>query len=468
MCCLPPPFMLSPGRFTGSSPVRHLWLSAMVAVVVLSRVGKEIKQTPEVELKSTDFENGTRLLVVTWKAVPPAERAGGVNYTLTNPQHGCPGSGRTMVSSTNHRLYVTYSAVNLSISVTNGAGTSTPRYFYEPAKPAKDLKACEKNLTDIHRQVPKNSCVEWYEFKEEDTQPTAVKTLLAKMCISKMLEEMEDYVRYSYLEHKCDQGVPQTVEMCLLYKKEGVPLIKPLDFTGVNETDSSVDLSWLSIPPKDQRAFITHYALCHSKTNQSQEIKRTEEVCRNLSASQTKFRLENLAPETEYNISLAGVTRVGSGPRAILILPTFPPKQPLAAGSFLVWISLGLLITFFVASILCSFVVKRFKSMIFPPIPKPILCSPFNGAANQQELEQREQVDEVSVHLQLVLGGKHHSFDEEDNVDIAKTLLGTDEDQIQRESFESPGGQEEALYRNGLVFDMKAEEDRRSPESWCG
>jgi hypothetical protein len=57
-------------------------------------------------------------------------------------------------------------------------------------------------------------------------------------------------------------------------------------------------------------------------------------------------------------------------------------------------------------------------------------------------LEQRETLDEVSIH-QPVLGGEHHWFeDQEEDMDQSKTLIGTDEDQTQqgsRDSFESPG-----------------------------
>lgn len=35
-----------------------------------------------------------------------------------------------------------------------------------------------------------------------------------------LVPDMMDYVRYSYLEHRCVKRIPQTVEMCLLYKKE--------------------------------------------------------------------------------------------------------------------------------------------------------------------------------------------------------------------------------------------------------
>lgn len=83
--------------------------------------------------------------------------------------------------------------------------------------------------------------------------------------------------------------------------------------------------------------------------------------CLNLTTSQTTFHLENLKPESCYNISLAGVTSVGPGPKATIIVNTYPTKQP---GGHLILISLGLLISFFLVSIVCSLLVKRWALLI--------------------------------------------------------------------------------------------------------
>ncbi|CAL8309883.1 unnamed protein product [Lota lota] len=424
-------------------------------------------QTLDFELKNTTVvDRGTRQLLFTWK-VPPAARVGGVNYTLTVPQRCCMCADKTKdcdqitVNSTNYSISVTNSAVNFSIRATNMAGSFSPGYVNVPANPAQDLKACEKKLKT---KVPHNVCVEWYEFKEGGAQPHAVTTFTGKKKIrwnSKWCSlMMKKFVRYVYLEYQCVKKIPKTVEMCLGYRKQHVPRREPLSFSGT-ETESSVDLSWLSIPLEDQRGFITHYSLCHTKHNRLPDQEPSKEECRNLTGSETTFRLENLQPESRYNISLAGVTSKGSGPLAFLIINTFPPKET-PGGNLPVWISLGLLVTFFGASILCTLLVKRLKSKILPPIPEPIILFPaLNRAANQDELEQRESMDEVSVH-QPVLEGKHHWFEDlEEDMDGANTVLATDEDQTQkgsRDSFESPGDQEEVLYRNGFVFDMKAEE----------
>ena len=47
---------------------------------------------------------------------------------------------------------------------------------------------------------------------------------------------------------------------------------------------------------------------------------------RNISASLIKYHLENLTPGAKYNISLAGVTGGGEGPKARLTLNMLPEK----------------------------------------------------------------------------------------------------------------------------------------------
>ncbi|XP_059923696.1 interleukin-12 receptor subunit beta-1 isoform X2 [Gadus macrocephalus] len=385
-------------------------------------VPAEILQSPDVELKTiTEVDRGIRQLVFTWKAVPPAAQAGGVNYTLTYPPWClCAVKKKAWcqitVPSLDHAINVTNSAFNLSIRAENKAGASSRGYINVAAKPDQDLKACEKNVTFHGRHV------EWYEFTEGGT---AKERTLRK-----------------------------------------VPLVKPLSFSS-SQTDTALNLSWQPIPLEARQGFISHYTLCHTKHTKPPEQEPSQEECRHLNASQTTFRLENLQPESRYNITLAGVTSVGSGPQAFLPITTFPSEKP-PEGNLPVWISLGLLVTFFGASILCSLLVKRLKSKILPPVPEPVILSPALIRADNEELERRETLDEVSVH-QPVLGGERHWFEDlEEDMDQSKTLIGTDEDQTQqgsRDSFESPGDQEEVLYRNGLVFDMKAEELRSGDQN---
>ncbi|CAL8344688.1 unnamed protein product [Gadus morhua 'NCC'] len=418
-------------------------------------VPAEILQSPDVELKTiTEVDRGIRQLVFTWKAVPPAAQTGGVNYTLTySPCCPCAVKEKAWcqitVPSLNHTIHVTNSAFNLSIRAVNTAGASSRGYVNVAAKPDQDLKACEKNVTFHGKHV------EWYEFKEGGT---AKERTLRK--------ERKDFVRYVFRKYHCGHKGPKTVEMCLWYKKEHVPLVEPLSFSG-SQTDTALNLSWRPIPLEARQGFISHYTLCHTKHTKPPEQEPSQEECRNLNASETTFRLENLQPDSRYNITLAGATSMGPGPQALLSIKTFrSEKHP--EGNLPVWISLGLLVTFFGASILGSLLVKRLKSKILPPVPEPVILYPALIQADNEELEQRETLDEVSIH-QPVLGGEHHWFeDREEDMDQSKTLIGTDEDQTQqgsRDSFESPGDQEEVLYRNGLVFDMKAEELRSGDQN---
>ncbi|CAL8393185.1 unnamed protein product [Boreogadus saida] len=148
-----------------------------------------------------------------------------------------------------------------------------------------------------------------------------------------------------------------------------------------------------------------------------------------------EFHRENLQPDSRYNVTLAGATSVGPGPRALLSTATFRSVKP-PEGNLPVWISLGLLVAFFGASILCSLLVKRFKTMILPPVPEPVILFSALIRADNQELERRETLDEVSVN-QPVLGGEHHWFEDlEEDMDDGNTLKGTDEDHVLR----SPSG----------------------------
>ncbi|CAL8272967.1 unnamed protein product, partial [Arctogadus glacialis] len=388
-------------------------------------VPAEILQSPDVELKTiTVVDRGIRQLVFTWKAVPPAAQAGGVNYTLTYPPWClCAVKEKAWcqitVPSLNHTINVTNSAFNLSIRAVNTAGASSTRYVNVAAKPDLDLKACEKNVT-VHGKH-----VEWYEFREGGTAKERT-----------LHEERKDFVRYVYRKYHCGHKGPKTVEMCLWYKKEDVPLVEPLNFSG-SETDTAVNLSWRPIPLEARQGFISHYTLCHTKHTKPPEQEPSQEECRNLTASETTFRLENLQPDSRYNITLAGATSVGPGPQALLSITTYPSKKP-PEGNLPVWISLGLLVPFFGASILCSLLVKRLKSMILRPVPEPVILFSALIRANNQELERRETLDEVSVN-QPVLGGEHHWFEDlEEDMDDANTLKGTDEDHVLR----SPSGEQ--------------------------
>lgn len=143
------------------------------------------------------------------------------------------------------------------------------------------------------------------------------------------------------------------------------PRAAPEDFTAPSKTHSSVTLSWKAIASVDRRGVLTHYRLCTVKLGSQDEQKGVKAPsgiclvtnvshfstshwivgpvsleCHNVSASLTKLHLEKLTPGAKYNISLAAVTRVGTGPAATVIVSTLQAKTVNGIGlleSAVVW-----------------------------------------------------------------------------------------------------------------------------------
>ncbi|XP_071380690.1 interleukin-6 receptor subunit beta isoform X2 [Centroberyx affinis] len=412
-------------------------------------VPAELEHQPEVNLTTREFNNGTRMLILTWKVMPHAAAVGGVYYSMTDTQssHGCPCPKKKknkQVKTTEYSTYVTDSFVNISVIATNAAGASPAANVLVPAKPAKDLKTCDKPLPEV--KVPQRTCLEWYELQNGKTMPETVKTFKARHNIT-------------------------------------TPRIKPQGFTALCETCCSAELSWKAIPTEEQQGFLTHYAVCSMKTSPHDEA----EECHNVPASSTEYRLENLTPGSRYNISLAGVTRAGAGPKAFASINT-APENPVN-----VWLSLGLLSVFFLASILCTFILKRIKNRIFPPVPIPVILTDTFRQGNQQEmLEIKEEVHELMLQPEgksvpmpedleetTVLGEVWETDDAaEEDMEHERILGDSTTSEGASDECLSPGYKSQVLrrsrdsevtdlgqgdeitmliYRNGLVFDVKAD-----------
>ncbi|CAK6972127.1 interleukin-6 receptor subunit beta [Scomber scombrus] len=449
-------------------------------------VPAELEQ-PKVTM-TKKISKGTRTLTLTWKPVPHAAAVRGVNYSLsdTHSSRGCPcprgrKRKRDLSGTNDYTTYVSYSAVNITIIARNAAGLSPPAVIQVPAEPATDLKTCDKTL--LNEKLNNTVCLEWYELQDGDPRPKNVITKKKGKGQKHIRENMKAYVRYLYFEHRCLKRKPKTVKMCLFYKEEGVPDRAPQDFIAFNETYSSAELSWKAIPFANQRGFLTHYILCSVQIS-SQD--KQEGECHNISDSLTSHHLENLTPGTKYNISLAGVTRKGEGLTATVTITT-RPETPLN-----VWLSLGLLFMFFLLSIMCTFVLKRIKNMIFPPVPTPVILDfTTHQPESQERLEKEEEVCELTMH-QLHPERKTVLEDAEETT-VLEWDDNTDEDGEDERGdswmFEgtsdecfSPGSTEEApgssreeemtdmeqmdeitllIYKRGLVFDVKTD----SPEN---
>ncbi|XP_028300677.1 interleukin-27 receptor subunit alpha isoform X2 [Gouania willdenowi] len=443
-------------------------------------VPAELGEKPEVTV-NMQVLNGTRKLTLSWKEMPPAASVRGVNYTISNSQslHRCPCSKEAAVTNaTKYTVYASYSAVNISVVASNAAGKSPPTILQVPAEPLTDLKICDKTMLD--KKFKKKTCLEWFAVQDADSAPIN-RTILpgnrTKNEKSQITKTIQDYVRYIYLEHKCHDGKPLTVKKCLFYRKEGAPNKAPQDFIAFSETHTSVNLSWTEIPIRHQRGFLTHYKLCSVRNSSQDEV--TE--CFNVSSSVTNYSLENLLPETKYNISLARVTAMGEGPKATVIVNT-KPEKPLN-----VWLSFGLLVVFFLFSAACTIVLKKVRNKIFHPVPTPIVpeftpCS----QESQEILDEKEEFHQVTL-LQIHQEGTS-VIEETEGISLSelwKDESGEDKDNDMRDSEKledaslSSGsivrtlgnsGEREITdidqmdhelsmltYRNGLVFDVKTD-----------
>lgn len=354
---------------------------------------------------------------------------------------------------------------------------------------------CNETMLETKRRV----CSEWYELQDGVIKPESVIILTSKKNIENLKyikkinntkRELKDFLPYIYFEHECVNNQPQTVKMCRYYKNEEKPVSFPQHFIAFGETQYSANLSWKPIPMVHQRGFITHYKLCIVKENlkHGQEVtdqthggNQTDEGkvgnkqinirCHNISASLKSYNLKDLTPGTKYNITLVGVTRIGEGPKARVTINTLPEKP------VNVWLSLGLLLIFFLVSTSCTVVLTRIKNKIFPPVPTPVIPEFLASKAELQDmLERKEEVHEVTL-VQL-----HPECCPTEDMEIQKGILDdgsdVDEDNEEGDNVSKAGSDDKEqmlrgsteveltdldqvqneiailIYRNGLVFDV--------------
>lgn len=79
--------------------------------------------------------------------VPTAASVTGVTYSVSDSSHECPCKRRkrrkmrTDIETNKYTVYVSYSAVNISVIAKNAAGRSPPAVIEEPSVPVADLKS---------------------------------------------------------------------------------------------------------------------------------------------------------------------------------------------------------------------------------------------------------------------------------------------------------------------------------------
>uniref|UniRef100_A0A673APY6 Fibronectin type-III domain-containing protein n=1 Tax=Sphaeramia orbicularis TaxID=375764 RepID=A0A673APY6_9TELE len=274
----------------------------------------------------------------------------------------------------------------------------------------------------------------------------------------------------------------------------GCPCRKKRQQTNTNNTKYTLSVSYsaanISITARN-KAGSSPPTVIQLKPEPGHDVQRRTKClsvcvkCCNISVSLSKYRLENLSPGSKYNLSLCGVTAVGEGPKATATITTLPEMHTN------VWLSLGLLLIFFFISTTCTFILKRIKSRIFPPVPTPVIPDFISSQPEcQAMMDRKEEVHELTL-FQLHPDSKPVPEDAEES-----TVLrggwdnGSDEDQEgeSRDRRTSEGDGDECLssdstertltrskqtamadlervendiamliYKNGLVFDVKAD-----------
>lgn len=448
------------------SPLWSEWSDILTTPIKFVRVQKKIIDK-------------TRRLRLRWK---PVTRANGeaVSYQVdTQSFKKCPchkAKHQFTTNKTTYDVYISYSATNISVTAHNEAGFSPAADFNVPPENPANLEVC--NVTALNIPKTKRLCCEWYELRDGKVVTETVMFLASKNdTIRKHIQkELKEYLPYVYLEHQCINNKPKNVKMCLYYKTEGKPNSYPQHFITSQETHNSASLSWQPIPTVHQRGFITHYELCIVKASSEVSSEGEEEEkspCRNISASLKEYKLEDLTPGTKYNITLVGVTRFGKGPPANATINTRPEKP------VNLWLSFGLMITFFLISTSCTVVLRRVKNKILPPVPIPVIPEfPTNQPETRDLLERTEEVHEVTLvqlHPERSLSedlekskdpngkqGESSDVDEDDEEKEDRILkTGSDKEQPKDSTEEQQTDLDQVqneiallIYRNGLVFDV--------------
>ncbi|XP_046906211.1 interleukin-6 receptor subunit beta isoform X2 [Hypomesus transpacificus] len=350
-------------------------------------VPSEIKHPPEVNWTEQD-NNGSRLLKLTWDAKQYHPSAGRVTYNLSIHDEPCRKKKNHIhhINASEFTTTVTYSAVDVSIFAFNIVGRTPSTALLVPAI---HKKTCFNNTpTKGHGKA----CLEWYKLTDRETGPERVNIPTQTLNTTKdrcesinlvFFPGMEDYVRYYYLRHSCHKKKRQTTAWCTIYKQEGAPTKAPLEFNAVDVTYNSAVLNWKPIPVPDLQGFLKHYEICITANINQKD-------CKIVSESHTEYTLEKLTPESLYNISVAGVTVIGSGPKANVSFKT-------VSDPFTVWMIVFCMIPVLIATIMVSFLANRLKIKFWSSVPAPVLRQDGCEKKRQNLLEVTEKVDELSL-----------------------------------------------------------------------
>ncbi|KAG7487878.1 hypothetical protein MATL_G00028220 [Megalops atlanticus] len=446
-------------------------------------VPTKIHEPPKVNWTVGKLNNYVRLLKLTWEAPPRPASAGGVNYriSLSIP---CRKRPKTIQNenTTEYTTNVTASAVNVTVIAINNAGESPIAHV---TIPAEHLLDCPKDKASPPEKMKvRRVCVEWYKLQDGvNGSPSVSNKVNIKDNIKDIIPEIkkgfEDFVRYHYFVHAKRKRESHTIALCPIYKREGVPIHGPQNVT-VDVTYNSAIVSWEPIPIKDQQGFLRHYVIDIKSELYTKQVK--------VEWFQTNCTILNLPARTNYTVHVAGETAMGVGPNVTVHISL---PRGLSDSD---WIIIGILVVALVLTILCSVIIKRFKSKLLPEIPTPVITeTPIPCSRNNEESYPfEEEVHAVTLlqPQQDVCNKSPPSMEESSLLEVRETTLCEDEgeeSQTDSDDFQfnfpmSPDYKRQMLslpaplesmeltseqascevttpvYKNGLVFELKTED----------
>ncbi|XP_036375302.1 interleukin-12 receptor subunit beta-1 [Megalops cyprinoides] len=445
------------------------------------KVPTEIHEPPKVNWTVGKLDNYVRLLNLTWEAPPRPASAGGVNYSLSLsiPCQKRPKTIRN-VNTTEYITNVTASDVNVTVIAVNNAGKSPTAHV---TIPAEHLLDCPKDKASPPDQMNvRKVCVEWYKLQDGvNGSPLGHRSVFINITdtIREIKEGCEDFVRYHYFVHTKGKQKSRTIALCPMYKREGVPTHGPQNVT-VDVTYNSAIVSWEPIPIKDQQGFLRHYVIDIKSELYTKQVK--------VEWFQTNCTIQNLPARTRYTVHVAGETATGVGPNVTVHISL---PQGLSDSE---WIIIGILVVVLVLTILCSVIIKRFKSKLLPEIPTPVITeTPIPCSRNNEESYPFEEELHAVTLLQPqqdVCNKSPPGVEESSLLEARETTLCEDEgeeSQTDSDDFQfnfpmSPDYKRQMLslpaplesveltseqascevttpvYRNGLVFELKTED----------
>ncbi|XP_042560365.1 interleukin-12 receptor subunit beta-1 isoform X2 [Clupea harengus] len=339
-------------------------------------------------------KQNARVLKVSWKPPPVEASVGGLHYNLSLYNWPCAKHPHTLsTNSTEFKITITLSVVRVNIYASNNLGSSPSQNITVPA--VQHLRNCSKEMEvdKMKKKELKRICWEWYRLEDGNTQPEPAEVKNAtkkKEAHITKIADMEDFVRYYYFAHMRTKSKkrPHTRYSCPVYKNESTPLVAPQNLTVVDVTSTSVKACWQPIPVPLQRGFLTHYRLCLSG------------VCENVPESKTCKTFRDLTPAFEYNITVAGETSMGSGPRRMVKIWTSLEDGTGQTGTQREWIIIGSLLGLSVLAA-CPFILIRLRNKL-PAVPKPVFQLSAKYSLSSQEVQPpKEEVYVVTLeHMQ--------------------------------------------------------------------